>query len=104
MLSRCTAAWCGTSACQLGALHCGAEPVHAQLLHCVGVQWFMEGGTMPKLLQLMHDEDAMCRAKALLALSCLIRLSPLALEVFRQKQGVPKLIQAASDPDVRVQR
>lgn len=59
---------------------------------------------MPRLLQLMHDQDAVCRAKALLALSCLIRLSPLALEVFRQKQGVPKLIEAASDPDVKVQR
>ena len=70
----------------------------------LGMQWFMEGGAMPKLLQLMHDEDGLCRAKALLALSCLIRLSPLALEVFRQKRGVPQLIEATSDSDSRVQR
>ncbi|DBA89946.1 TPA: hypothetical protein ACH3X2_004434 [Trebouxia sp. C0005] len=47
-------------------------------------QWFIEG--------------------ALLALSCLIRLNPLALEVFRQKRGIPKLIQAADDQDIKVQR
>ena len=68
------------------------------------MQWFMEGGAMPKLLQLMYDQDAVCRAKALLALSCLIRQSPLALEVFKQKQGVAKLVEAASDSDVKVQR
>lgn len=59
---------------------------------------------MPKLLQLMHDEDASCRTKALLALSCLIRLNPLALEVFRRKRGIPQLVEAANDEDVRVQR
>lgn len=59
---------------------------------------------MPKLLQLMHDQDASCRTKALLALSCLIRLNPLALEVFRQKRGIPQLVEAANDEDVRVQR
>ena len=59
---------------------------------------------MPKLLQLMHDEDASCRTKALLALSCLIRLNPLALEVFRQKRGVSQLVEAANDDDVKVQR
>lgn len=59
---------------------------------------------MPKLLQLMHDQEGLCRAKALLALSCLIRLSPLALEVFRQKRGVPQLVEAASDPASRVQK
>ena len=52
---------------------------------------------MPKLLQLMHDEDGICRSKALLALSCLIRLNPLALEVFSQKRGVPQLVDAVSD-------
>ena len=57
---------------------------------------------MPKLLQLMHDQDASCRSKALLALSCLIRLNPLALEVFRQKRGVPQLVDAASDQDTKV--
>ncbi len=64
----------------------------------------MEGGAMPKLLHLLHDEDASCRTKALLALSCLIRLNPLALEVFRQKRGIPQLIQAADDKDIKVQR
>jgi hypothetical protein len=64
----------------------------------------MEGGAMPKLLHLLHDEDASCRTKALLALSCLIRLNPLALEVFRQKRGIPQLIQAADDKDNKVQR
>lgn len=64
----------------------------------------MEGGAMPKLLQLLHDEDASCRIKALLALSCLIRLNPLALEVFRQKRGVPQLVDAAKDQEVKVQR
>ena len=59
---------------------------------------------MPRLLQLMHDEDASCRTKALLALSCLIRLNPLALEVFRQKRGVPQLVHAAEDSDVKVKR
>ena len=59
---------------------------------------------MPKLLQLMHDEDGICRSKALLALSCLIRLNPLALEVFRQKRGVPQLVDAISDKDTKVQR
>ncbi len=68
------------------------------------LQWFMEGGAMPKLLHLLHDEDASCRTKALLALSCLIRLNPLALEVFRQKRGIPQLIQAADDKDIKVQR
>ncbi|KAL0028060.1 hypothetical protein WJX77_004125 [Trebouxia sp. C0004] len=64
----------------------------------------MEGGAMPKLLHLLHDEDASCRTKALLALSCLIRLNPLALEVFRQKRGIPQLIQAADNKDIKVQR
>lgn len=59
---------------------------------------------MPKLLQLLHDEDGSCRTKALLALSCLIRLNPLALEVFRQKRGIPQLVDATSDIDVKVQR
>lgn len=59
---------------------------------------------MPKLLHLLHDEDATCRTKALLALSCLIRLNPLALEVFRQKRGVPQLVDAAKDKEVKVQR
>ncbi len=68
------------------------------------MQWFMEGGAMPKLLQLLHDEDASCRTKALLALSCLIRLNPLALEVFRQKRGVPQLVEAAKDKEMKVQR
>ena len=64
----------------------------------------MQGGVMPRLLQLMHDDDASCRTKALLALSCLIRLNPLALEVFRQKRGIPKLVQSLSDSSVKVQR
>ena len=68
------------------------------------LQWFMEGGAMPKLLQLLHDEDASCRTKALLALSCLIRLNPLALEVFRQKRGIPQLVEAVNDEHVTVQR
>lgn len=59
---------------------------------------------MPKLLHLMHDEDPSCRTKALLALSCLIRLNPLALEVFRQKRGVPQLVDAVDDGDVKVKR
>lgn len=59
---------------------------------------------MPKLLQLMHDEDASCRTKALLALSCLIRLNPLALEVFRQKRGISQLVDALHDTDGKVQR
>ena len=67
-------------------------------------QWFMEGGAMPKLLHLLHDEDATCRTKALLALSCLIRLNPLALEVFRQKRGIPQLVAAVNDEHVTVQR
>ena len=67
-------------------------------------QWFMQGGAMPKLLQLMHDEDASCRTKALLALSCLIRLNPLALEVFRQKRGISQLVDALNDTDGKVQR
>ena len=64
----------------------------------------MEGGAMPKLMHLVHDEDASCRTKALLALSCLIRLNPLGLEVFRQKRGVLQLVDAANDSDVKVQR
>ena len=64
----------------------------------------MEGGAMPKLLHLLHDEDASCRTKALLALSCLIRLNPLAVEVFRQKQGVLQLVDAINDTDVKVKR
>lgn len=92
--------------CQLkllcGYTECHLESGSDQL--DVWVQWFMEGGAMPKLLQLMHDTDALCRAKALLALSCLIRLSPLALEVFRQKRGVPQLVEAANDSDHRVQK
>lgn len=59
---------------------------------------------MPKLLHLLHDEDASCRTKALLALSCLIRLNPLAVEVFRQKQGVLQLVDAINDTDVKVKR
>lgn len=59
---------------------------------------------MPKLLHLLHDEDASCRTKALLALSCLIRLNPLAVEVFRQKQGVLQLLDAINDTDVKVKR
>lgn len=64
----------------------------------------MKGGAMPKLLHLLHDEDASCRTKALLALSCLIRLNPLAVEVFRQKRGVPQLLDAINDTDVKVKR
>lgn len=59
---------------------------------------------MPRLLQLLHDEDASCRTKALLALSCLIRLNALAVEVFRQKRGIPQLVDAVNDKDAKVQR
>ncbi len=101
---------CHLPGCDAAVINAGA--VHAQAAaSCMDVtylvvmlQWFMEGGAMPKLLQLIHDQDASCRTKALLALSCLIRLSPLALEVFRQKRGIPQLVEAAGDEDVRVQR
>ncbi|DBA79803.1 TPA: hypothetical protein ACH3X1_008464 [Trebouxia sp. C0004] len=64
----------------------------------------MEGAAMLKLLHLLHEEDASRCSKALLALSFLTRLSPVALEVFRQKRGIPQLIQAADDKDIRFHR
>lgn len=66
---------------------------------------FVQAGAIAKLMQLADDEESeLCRVKALLALSCLVRQNQLAVEAFRLAGGLQKLITYAGNDDPKVQR
>ncbi|KAK9904287.1 hypothetical protein WJX75_008419 [Coccomyxa subellipsoidea] len=60
-------------------------------------QMFMEGGALPRLLQLLQDPDPICRRKALLALSCLTRHNDAAMDAFRAEGALNLLLSVAQD-------
>jgi len=55
-------------------------------------RWFMEGGAAAALMGLLGDADAICRTKALLALSALVRHYDPGLEAFRLAGGLHHLL------------
>lgn len=57
------------------------------------MQWFLEGGVLPRLLPLLSPASTPVEAtKALLALSGLIRHYPAGLQAFRDAQGLESLV------------
>lgn len=80
--------------------------VFLRFSHTAWSQWMLQGGAMPKLFVLLHDDDERCRVKALLALSCMVRGDASALAAFRAQHGVAALVGLLA-PDAqppRVQR
>ncbi|GBF98487.1 hypothetical protein Rsub_11697 [Raphidocelis subcapitata] len=55
-------------------------------------RWFMDGGAAPPLMALLGDGDGTCRAKALLALSALVRHYDPGLDAFLAAGGLGKLL------------
>lgn len=55
-------------------------------------RWFMEGGALQHLLQLLSDSNAVVQTKAVLALSALVRHYDQGLEAFRLAGGLQKLL------------
>ena len=53
----------------------------AVVLH---VQWLMEAGAMPALMERLADVDSRVRQKALMALSCILRHNGAGLSAFVQ--------------------
>ncbi|BDA45863.1 probable Hsp70 nucleotide exchange factor FES1 at N-terminal half [Coccomyxa sp. Obi] len=98
----------------LGLLGSAHAPVRASAAEVVATcvqnhppvqMHFLEGGVLPRLLQLFQDPDPTCRRKALLALSCLTRHNDEAMDAFRAEGAVDLLLMAARDSsDPRQQR
>ncbi|PRW45487.1 Hsp70-binding 1 [Chlorella sorokiniana] len=65
---------------------------------------FFDGGIMPRLLPLLHDENATVQTKALLAISCMVRGYAPALVALRQANGVATLVGLLAQPEPRLQR
>jgi hypothetical protein len=65
---------------------------------------FADHGVLPLLLPLLQDKDATCRAKGLLALSCMVRGHAGSLAWLRQQDGTRMLCGLLEFQDVRVQR
>ena len=59
---------------------------------------------LPQVMRLLGDSDASVRAKALLALSSLLRGNGAGLDHFREQDGLHLLERATQDPDARVRR
>ena len=59
---------------------------------------------LPQVMRLLGDSDASVRAKALLALSSLLRGNGAGLDQFREQDGLRLLERATQDPDARVRR
>ena len=59
---------------------------------------------LPQVMRLLGDSDASVRAKALLALSSLLRGNSAGLDQFREQDGLHLLERATQDPDARVRR
>jgi hsp70-interacting protein len=55
-------------------------------------RWFMDGGAAAALMGLLGDRDLICRTKALLALSALVRHYDPGLEAFRAAGGLGHLL------------
>ncbi|KXZ51858.1 hypothetical protein GPECTOR_11g296 [Gonium pectorale] len=68
-------------------------------------QWFLEGGVLPRLLALAEPEQPpTVRAKAVLALSGLVRHFAPGLQALRDAGGIRSLVSAASSSDRRLAR
>lgn len=63
-------------------------------------RWFMEGGALPRLMNMMTDADMTCQTKALLALSAMTRHYNPGLEAFRVAGGLLTLLQLAGLTDL----
>ena len=64
----------------------------------------MQAVMLPQVMRLLGDSDASVRAKALLALSSLLRGNSAGLDQFREQDGLHLLERATRDPDARVRR
>ena len=64
----------------------------------------MQADMLPQVMRLLRDSDATVRAKALLALSSLLRGNSAGLDQFREQDGLHLLGRATQDPDARVRR
>jgi hypothetical protein len=71
---------------------------------CVVLQWFLEGGALPRLMGLAADDDSTCRSKAVLALSGLLRHFLPGVAAFRQQGGLQLLVGLLASADSRLQR
>lgn len=67
---------------------------------------FMQGGVLPPLLALLQDDDALCRTKALLAMSCMLRGYGPAQLWLREHDFIVKLcsLLSSADSDPRPKR
>jgi hypothetical protein len=54
---------------------------------------FFRGGVMPPVWDLLNSVDEMCRLKALLAISCLVRGSPQLQGYFTEHGGTKKMLE-----------
>eukprot|EP00955_Chlamydomonas_euryale_P085843 364168-Chlamydomonas_euryale.AAC.11 len=68
-------------------------------------RWFVDGGVLPPLLDLLGDDNAAVRTKALLALSAIVRHFSPGLEAVLSAPGVPATLAGlCGDADGRVAR
>lgn len=66
---------------------------------------FLRDGCMSAIWPLLDHDNVTCQIKALLAMSCMIRGCPAALQWFREQRGISKTVDLLSNTeDIRIQR